>query len=54
MCERTVESVEMAIEQGWVPSFYDGDAEVSEPVCWECEERYLTLAEDGELELCRS
>ena len=50
-CSATVESVEDAIAADWVPSFYDGDAEVCSPVCPSCQSTRLRVANDGELEL---
>ncbi len=38
------------VDDGWVPSFWDGEDEVCEPVCGECCETRLELdVEDGEL-----
>ena len=50
-CAATVETVEEAIEADWVPSFFDGDDEVSSPVCPACQATHLRVATDGELEL---
>ena len=45
-----VESIEDAIDQGWVPYFYDGQIE-SGPACSECSEALLKIDGDGEMEL---
>jgi hypothetical protein len=45
-----VKSVEYAIDQGWVPYFYDGQNERG-PACSECSETLLGIDENGELEL---
>jgi hypothetical protein len=36
LCGQTIQHVEAAIEAGWIPSYFDGEAEVSQPVCPEC------------------
>lgn len=50
-CGNQVETIEEAIELHWIPSFFDGDSEVSEPCCPECCKKNLRIGEDGELEL---
>ena len=50
-CSATVATVDEAIAADWVPSFYDGDAEVCSPVCPTCQTTRLRVATDGELEL---
>jgi hypothetical protein len=50
-CRTAVDDVETAIQLDWIPSFYDGDREVSEPVCPRCASARLQLGNDGELEL---
>ncbi|MHB8971254.1 MAG: hypothetical protein ACYC4N_12475 [Pirellulaceae bacterium] len=36
LCGSTIQHVEAAIEAGWIPSYFDGETEVSQPVCPEC------------------
>jgi hypothetical protein len=36
LCGQTIQHVEAAIEAGWIPSYFDGENEVCEPVCPEC------------------
>jgi len=36
--------------EGWVPFFYEGDAEHG-PICSSCSEQFIHEAEDGEFEL---
>lgn len=50
-CRTAVADVETAIQAHWIPSFYDGDREVSEPVCPSCTSGRLQLSDDGEFEL---
>jgi hypothetical protein len=50
ICGIEVKSIEDAIDQGWVPYFYDGQIE-SGPACSECSEALLGIDENGELEL---
>ena len=45
------DTVEKAIEAGWIPSYFDGDDECEGPVCPDCVERRLKVSDDGELEL---
>ena len=50
-CKTTVPDVEAAIAADWIPSFYDEDREIPEPVCPACTLAKLHLADDGEFEL---
>lgn len=50
ICGITVDSVEEAIDQGWIPYFYDGEKE-HEPACPGCSVSLLQLGEDGEMEV---
>lgn len=50
-CCTAVVDVETAIQAGWIPSFYDDQREVSEPVCPSCTSARLQFSEDGEYEL---
>lgn len=49
-CHRRIDGVEAAIEEGWIPSFWDaGDEyETPEPVCPGCIDTHLEPADDGE------
>jgi hypothetical protein len=50
ICGMEVESIEDAIDQGWVPYFFDGQIE-SGPACSGCSEALLKIDGDGEMEL---
>jgi hypothetical protein len=41
---------EEAIEQGWLPSIYDGKRETADPVCPDCCIRFTQRDADGEWE----
>jgi hypothetical protein len=45
-CDRTVPTVQEAVEADWTPSFFDGDEEICEPVCPYCS--VLRLDNDNE------
>ena len=52
LCDAVMpETVEKAIEAGWIPSYFDGDDEQEGPVCPACVEHRLKAGDDGELEL---
>ena len=46
-CKTAVADVEAAIQADWIPSFFDDEREVSEPVCPACTSARLHLADDG-------
>ena len=48
ICGLTVDSIDEAINQGWIPYFYDGDKE-HEQACSSCSKSLLQLDEDGEM-----
>ena len=50
-CRTTVADFEAAVLAGWIPSFYDGEQEITEPVCPACTSARLQIGEDGEFEL---
>ena len=50
MCGSGVESLEQAIEDGWIPTFWDGEI-CHEIACPSCTGTYLALGEDGEMEV---
>ncbi len=47
-CDATQPSVQTAIEAGWIPGFFVGEGEQSDPVCADCQAKYLTVDESGE------
>jgi hypothetical protein len=47
-CNRHVESIEQAIEDGWYPDFWKGDVNYQGPVCEECQKTCLFTDESGE------
>jgi len=49
-CRIEINPIDEAIEQGWIPFFYEGDKE-HEFVCPGCSEVFLELAEDGAMEI---
>jgi uncharacterized protein with PIN domain len=48
ICGMEIESIDEAIDEGWIPYFYDGETE-HEFVCPGCSEVFLELGEDGEM-----
>lgn len=52
-CQKTLD-LDVAVEEGWVPYFYDGEIEISEPVCPACAEGRIRFDADGEYELIPS
>ena len=50
ICGIETDSVEEAVDQGWIPYFYDNQIE-SGPACSECSEALLEMDENGEMEL---
>ncbi|MFP3929287.1 MAG: hypothetical protein ACLFUP_10305 [Desulfobacteraceae bacterium] len=50
VCGMEVDSIEQAIQENWVPGFWEYDQEHG-PACAFCSEKLLVLAEDGEFEL---
>jgi len=50
ICGIEIESIDEAIEQGWIPYFYEGETE-HEFACPGCSEVFLELAEDGAMEV---
>ena len=51
LCGTVMPDMETAVEEGWVPSYFDGEEPCEGPVCNECLEKYLTMDKDGELVL---
>ncbi len=50
ICRILIDSIEEAIEAGWIPYFYEGDQQ-HEPACRECSETLLQIDENGEMEV---
>lgn len=50
ICGIEIDAIDKAIDEGWIPSFYDGDTE-HEFVCSGCSEALLQVGDDGEMEL---
>ena len=50
ICGLEAETIDEAIESGWIPYFYEGEVEHG-PVCASCAETMIGMGEDGEMEL---
>lgn len=50
LCGTEVEDIEDAIEQGWLPSFWDGEIQ-REVACAKCADTLLQYKDDGEYEV---
>ncbi|HIJ19492.1 MAG TPA: hypothetical protein HPP58_00440 [Deltaproteobacteria bacterium] len=50
ICGIEIDSIEDAMDQGWIPYFYENEIERG-PACSECSEALLQMDEDGEMEL---
>jgi hypothetical protein len=50
ICGIVTDSIEEAIEAGWIPYFYEGEHQ-REPACRECSETLLRIDEKGEMEV---
>jgi hypothetical protein len=50
ICGIRIDSVDEAVEEGWVPYFYDGETE-HEVACPACTQALLQEGKDGELEV---
>jgi len=50
ICGMEIDSIDEAIDEGWIPYFYDGETE-HEFVCPGCSEVFLESGEDGEMEV---
>ncbi len=46
ICGSSVDSIEEAIEQKWILSFFEGD-ELYGPACWDCSRSLLEICKDG-------
>ena len=50
ICGIEVETIDDAIENGWIPDFYEGEDEHG-PACSSCVETMIVMGEDGEVAL---
>ena len=50
ICGIEAETIDQAIENDWLPYFYEGEKEHG-PVCSSCAETMIDMDEDGEMEL---
>jgi len=48
ICGIEIESIDQAIEEGWIPSVWDGDQEKDGPFCASCSDMFIEVDEDGE------
>jgi hypothetical protein len=51
ICGTEIESVDEAIDEGWIPSVWENDHEQEGPFCASCSETLMQLDENGEFEL---
>ena len=51
ICGIEIDSVDEAIDEGWIPSVWEGDYEQEGPFCNSCAEALMQLDENGEFEL---
>jgi hypothetical protein len=51
ICGIQIDSVDAAIDEGWIPSVWEGDHEYEGPFCASCSETLMQLDENGEFEL---
>ena len=50
ICGTEIDSIDDAIDAGWLPSFWDGEIE-HEVACPSCSETIIRFGEDGEYEV---
>ena len=50
ICGMFVDSIDEAIDQGWIPCFFAGEEEHG-PVCFSCSEKLICEGTDGAFEL---
>ena len=50
ICGTEIESIDQAVDDGWIPYFYDGETE-HDVACPSCSETVLQVGEDGEMEV---
>ena len=51
ICGMEVDSIDEAIDDGWIPFILDGDQEKEGPFCGSCSEILIQIAENGEFEV---
>lgn len=51
ICGIEIDSVDEAIDEGWIPSVWEGHHEQEGPSCASCSETLMQLDENGEFEL---
>ena len=50
ICGMLVDSIDDAIDEGWIPCFFEGEEEHG-PVCLSCSEKLICEGSDGAFEL---
>jgi hypothetical protein len=50
ICGIEIDSIDEAVDEGWIPYFYEGETE-HEFSCSRCSEVFLESGEDGEMEV---
>jgi hypothetical protein len=50
ICGIVIDDIEKAIEEGWIPSYWDGEQQ-HDPACAGCSQAILENGEDGELQV---
>jgi len=48
ICGMQIDSVDEAIDKGWIPYVREGDQEIDGPFCPSCTETLIQIDEDGE------
>ena len=48
ICGIIIDSLETAIDEGWIPYAWDGDIEHDGPFCPSCSDSLIEIDEDGE------
>ena len=50
ICGISIDSFDDAVEEGWIPFFFEGDGEHG-PACASCSEKLICQSQDGNFEL---
>ena len=50
ICGLEIETIDEAIEENWIPYFYEGETEHG-PVCASCVDQMICRGEDGKMDL---
>jgi hypothetical protein len=50
ICGIEIDSIDKAVDQGWIPYFYEGETE-HEFICPGCSEVFLESGKDGEMQV---